>query len=177
MKLSVKPEDVRLAVKAVVLLGLVLVLAAVLILPSRRRAAALQQDLGRVRAEIALQETLAPAYAKLEQAKAQGAADDFGFPARKPLDRQRLQELPGLIQDKAKAAGLEVLELTLDANSVLQDRNKVMIQGVFSGGLSQFRLFFVDLQGMPSLGRVERLEVRAVAGGLEFFLQMRFALT
>lgn len=177
MKPALRPEDARLALKAAAVLGLVLVLAAALVLPARRRAAALRADLERVRADIARQETLAPAYARLVQAKARDAADGFGFPARQPLDRQKLQDLPGLIQDKAKAAGLEVLELNLDANSVLQDRDKVMIQGVFSGGLSQFRLFFVDLQGMPSLGRVERLEVRAVAGALEFFLQMRFALT
>jgi hypothetical protein len=67
--------------------------------------------------------------------------------------------------------------MTLDVNSVLLDRSRVMLQGVFSGQLAQFRLFYLELQSLPSLNRVERVEVRAVPEGLEFFVQMRFALT
>ena len=169
-------EDSKLLLKAVLTLVLFSGLAAALVFPTRQRLAALDADIARVRGEIARQQSFAPILAKLQQAKVQEDAAGFGFPARAPLPRTQLQDLPNLVQRVAESSGLTVLELNLDAASVLAEHNRIQLQGVFSGSLGQFRMFFVALQNEPSLSRVEKVEVRAVAGGLEFFMQMRFAL-
>lgn len=177
MDVRLKPEDTRLLIKALIALALTGVVAAVLVLPSRSRLKALDEAIAGVQGKISSQEAFAPVFADLRRAADREAGASFGFPARAPLDRQHLQELPGMVQDKAQAAGLGVLEMNLDVNSVLMDRSRVMLQGVFSGQLAQFRLFYLELQSLPSLNRVERVEIRAVPEGLEFFVQMRFALT
>ncbi|MES9996015.1 hypothetical protein [Desulfovibrio aminophilus] len=177
MEWRLKPEDTRLLLKSLFALVIIGIVAAVLVIPSRARLAELDTAIAGVQEKIARQEAFAPMFVELRLAAEREAGVSFGFPAHAPLDRQRLQDLPGLVQDKAQAAGLGVLEMTLDVNSVLLDRSRVMLQGVFSGQLAQFRLFYLELQSLPSLNRVERVEVRAVPEGLEFFVQMRFALT
>ena len=169
-------EDRRLLVRSVLVLALFSALAVLLVLPTRHRLAAVDEEIVRARGGIAQQQAFAPALVKLQQAKLQEETAGFGFPSRTPLPRTQLQDLPGMIQRVAENAGLTVLELNLDAASVLAERNRIQIQGVFSGSLGQFRIFFVALQNEPSLSRVEKVEVRAVSGGLEFYMQMRFAL-
>jgi hypothetical protein len=176
LRWNMTDDDRRLIFKAVLTLVLFAALAAALVLPARRRLAEVDADIARTRGEIARQQALLPVLLKLKQAKSKEDAGSFGFPARAPLARTQLQNLPGMGQKVAESAGLTVLELNLDAASVLAERNRIQVQGVFSGSLSQFRIFFVALQNEPSLNRVEKVEVRAVSGGLEFYMQMRFAL-
>lgn len=131
MEWKLKPEDTRLLLKSLFALAIIGIVAAVLVIPSRARLAELDTAIAGVQEKIARQEAFAPMFAELRRAAEREAGLSFGFPAHAPLDRQKLQDLPGLVQDKAQAAGLSVLEMTLDVNSVLLDRSRVMLQGVF----------------------------------------------
>jgi hypothetical protein len=47
---------------------------------------------------------------------------------------------------------------------------------VFSGPVEACRALLMSLGGMPSLARLERVELRAVDGRLEMLVQLRIAL-
>ncbi|MBA4358439.1 MAG: hypothetical protein C0405_12030, partial [Desulfovibrio sp.] len=68
------------------------------------------------------------------------------------------------------------LEVTLNPASMGQDPSSIQAQGVFSGQIDAVREFLMGIARMPSLARIERVELRAADGRLELFLQLRIAL-
>jgi hypothetical protein len=93
-----------------------------------------------------------------------------------PIARAEAYLVTEQLGHMARAVGLEPLDVSLDASSMAQDPGSIQAQGVFSGELAQARAFLVELGRMASLSRVEKVELRAVDGRIEMFVQLRVAL-
>lgn len=120
------------------------------------------------------QEVFLPVYAKLKTQGAEKVQARYPLPQLEPVGRLQIFDVPGAIERQAAETGLEVLQVSL--NPAGAKAAQVMLQGVFTGELGSFRNFFVGLNGLAFVQEIEKVEMRAVKGGMEYFLQFWVAL-
>ncbi|SNR87874.1 hypothetical protein SAMN04488503_1677 [Humidesulfovibrio mexicanus] len=136
----------------------------------------LDREVAEQKARLERQQKLAPILAGLG-AEAHNATVEALLPLKaEPIARAEAYLVTEQLGHMARAVGLEPLDVSLDASSMAQDPGSIQAQGVFSGELAQARAFLVELGRMASLSRVEKVELRAVDGRIEMFVQLRVAL-
>lgn len=164
---------VRIGIGALLLAAAAYVLVAMPILQGRR----LDAEIAAAKAALQRQQSLAPALASLEQGAQNASLASLLPPKSDPVPRTRVYLVPEEVGHMAKALGVEPLDVALNAASLAQDPDAIQLTGVFSGRLEGCRGLLMALGGMPSLARMERVEMRAVDGHIEMLVQMRIALT
>lgn len=176
LKRAFGPEGRALAVR--VGLGLLLLAAAAYVLVglSLREHTRLTSELADVAERTRRQQELMPTWASIAGLSQNASLGAINVPKAEPVPRTRVYLMPEQISHMAQAVGLESLEVTLNPASLGQDPSSIQIQGVFSGQLDAVREFLMGVARMPSLARIERVELRAADGRLELFLQLRIAL-
>jgi hypothetical protein len=120
------------------------------------------------------QEMFRPVYEKLLRQGKEGSEFAYPMPKIEPVGRLQVFDAPAVIERTAAQAGLEVLQVSL--SPVAAKAEQVMVQGVFAGEPAAFRNFYVALGGLPFLQEVEKVELRAVTGNMEYLVQAWIAL-
>ncbi|OIO00505.1 MAG: hypothetical protein AUJ49_09825 [Desulfovibrionaceae bacterium CG1_02_65_16] len=161
----------RLGLGALLLALAAYVLVGMPILEGRQ----LDRDIAATRLRLERQQKILPALASL------GAADNATLkllcaPKLEPLPRAQAYQLTEQLTHMATAANLETLDATLSTATLAQDPDTIQAQGVFAGQVEGVRAMLLDIARMPSLARVERVELRAVDDRLEMMVQLRVAL-
>ena len=163
----------RFALGGVLLLVVVYLAVGMPILESRR----LSKEIVQARQMLERQKQLAPTWGMISQFSQNATIAALLPPALKPMARSSVYTLPEQLSQTARAMGLEPLEVALNPASLAQDPGTIQLTGVFSGQLEGVRGFLSVVVAMPSLSSLDKMEVRAVDGHLELFLQLRIALT
>lgn len=176
VKQLLTPEVRALAVR--VGLGLLLLLVAVyaLVLHPMRARLNLETELAGVNERITRQQALMPAWLSISGAGQNATQGVASVPKAEPVPRTRVYLMPEQMAHMARAVGVEPLEVTLNPGSLAQDPSSIQAQGVFSGSVEGIRELLLSVARMPSLARMERVELRAADGRLELLLQVRIAL-
>ncbi|MBA4357073.1 MAG: hypothetical protein C0405_05025 [Desulfovibrio sp.] len=176
MKLALTPEMRTLSLR--VGLGLLVLLAAlyVLVVMPMSERARINADITDTRERTQRQLALRPAWASIAGLSQNASLSAISVPNPEPVPRTRVYLMPEQIAHMARAVGLEPLEVTLNPASLGQDPSSIQAQGIFSGQMEGVRELLMGLARMPSLARMERVELRAAEGRLELFLQLRIAL-
>jgi hypothetical protein len=117
-----------------------------------------------------------PALASLKQNANNPALEELLPPKAEPVPRAQAYLITEQLGHMAMAVGLEPLDVTLNVASMAQEPDSIQAQGVFSGQLDGVRAFLLALNRMPSLSRLEKVEIRAVDGRLEMMVQLRVVL-
>jgi hypothetical protein len=177
MDIKLTPElrqlGLRIGIGALLLAAAAYALVALPILQGR----ALDAEIAAAKSDLARQQTLAPALASLAMGAQNASLSALLPPKSEPVPRTRVYLMPEQIDHMARAVGVEPLDLTLDPSSLAQDPDAIRCTGVFSGQLEGCRGLLMSLGAMPSLARMERVEMRAVDGHIEMMVQLRIALT
>lgn len=160
-------------------LGALVLLAAVyaLVVMPWREGRHLEEELAKEQGLLQRDQKLMPAVQTLMSGAQNATLNDLIPPKAAPTPRAQAYLLTEQIGQLAVAAGLEPLDVNLNMASLSQTPNSLQVQGVFSGQLDGVRSFLMLLNRMPSLSRVEKMEIRAVDGRLEMMVQARIALT
>lgn len=176
LEIKLTPElrqlGLRLGVGAV-LLALTFYLQAVMPLLENRK---LDQEIAEQKARIERQQKLMPTLTQLNTDARNAAMDALLPPKAEAVPRSQAYLITEQLGHMGTARGLEALDVTLDPASMTQDQNSIQVQGVFSGQIESVRALLMDLSRMPSLARMEKVEIRAVDGHLEMLVQLRVAL-
>jgi hypothetical protein len=175
-KLELTPQMKTLGVRAlggVALLGVALYVLVFMGLRQNTRLAAEVED---ARGQIRRQQALLPAWASIAAQSHNASLEQLMLPAAEPVPRTRVYLVPEQLSHMARAIGVEPLDVTLNPASMGQDPTSIQVQGMFSGSLDGMRELLMSFSRLPSLARLERVELRAVDGRLELFVQMRIAL-
>lgn len=175
-RLNLTPEmrqlAIRLGLVALVLAAAAYVLVAMPFFQGRR----LDAQIARERMLIDRQQKLMPAMASLSGSQQNATLGMLLPPKAVPTPRAQAYLVTEQIGQIAVGAGMEPLDVSLNMGSLAQTPNQLQVQGVFSGQLDGARTLLQELNRMPSLSRIEKIEVRAVDGRLEMMVQMRIAL-
>lgn len=176
MEVKLSPELRQLALRVgigVALLAVAVYLLAVMPLLEGRR---LEREIAEEQARIERQLRLMPTLASLGQDAKNATLEELLPPKTEPMPRAQAYLVTEQLSHMAVALGLEALDVSLDPASMATDPNSIQVQGVFAGELASVRAFLLDLNQLPSLARVEKVELRAVDGRLEMMVQLRIAL-
>ncbi|MGE4265151.1 MAG: hypothetical protein AB7E46_11850 [Desulfovibrio sp.] len=176
MDITLTPElrqlGARVGIGAALLVGAVYLLAVMPLLEGRR----LDREIAAQKAAIERQQKLMPALANLSLNADNATLDALLPPKAEPVPRAQAYLITEQLGHMAAAVGLEALDLSLDPASMAADPDTIQVQGVFSGELEAVRGFLLDLNQLPSLAQLDKVEIRAVDGRLEMLVQLRVAL-
>jgi hypothetical protein len=175
-KLELTPELRALALRVGLGVVLLAIAAYVLVFMSALQHKRLSAELKAVRDQIHRQQVLMPAWASIAASSHNATLGAVSLPAPEPVPRTRVYLMPEQLAHMARAVGVEPLDVTLNPASLGQDPSSIQAQGVFSGSLEGVRELLVGVARMPSLARLERVELRAADGRVEMLLQLRIAL-
>lgn len=176
MQINLTPEHRQLALRAALgaaLLALAVYLLAVMPLMEGRR---LEREVADQKARLERQQKLAPALASLAAGAQNATLEELLPPKAEPVPRSQAYLVTGQLSHMATLAGLETLDVSLNAGSLAQDPDSIQAQGVFAGQMDGVRAYLLALNRLPSLSRLEKVEIRAVDGRLEMMVQLRIAL-
>jgi hypothetical protein len=176
MKISLSPEMRQLAMRiglgALVLALAAYVLVGMPLLEERR----LIREIDAAKAKLARQQKLMPAIASLNTDARNATLTGLAAPKQEPAPRAQAYLLTEQLQHMGTAAGLEPLDVSLNTATMNQDPDSIQAQGVFAGQIDGVRALLLEISRMPSLSRIERVEIRAVDGRLEMMVLLRVAL-
>lgn len=176
MQINLSPELRQLGARAglgAALLALAVYLLAVMPLMEGRK---LDREIATQKARLERQQKLMPTLVSLNMGAHNATLEDLLPPKAEPVPRSQAYLITETLGHMATAEGLEPLDVSLNAASMAQDPDSIQAQGVFSGQTENVRAFLLALNRMPSLSRLEKVEIRAVDGRLEMLVQLRVAL-
>jgi len=176
MDIKLTPElrqlGVRVGLGAALLVAAVYLLAVMPLLEGR----GLDREIAEQKARIERQQKLMPTLASLGLNADNATLDGLLPPKAEPAPRAQAYLITEQLAHMATAVGLEALDVNLDPASMAADPNSIQVQGVFSGDLEGVRGFLMDLNQLPSLEQMDKVEIRAVDGRLEMLVLLRIAL-
>jgi len=173
MKLT--PELRQLAARAGLGLALLAVAAYVLLGLPLLEGRKLDRDIVTANQRLLRQQKIMPALASLN-AGGNATLEALSAPKAEPVPRAQAYQLTEQLTHMATASGLETLDATLNTSTLAQDPDSILAQGVFAGQVEGVRTMLLAIARMPSLSRIERVEIRAVDDRLEMMVQLRVAL-
>ena len=142
----------------------VLVFVLMIILPAQRSTVELDAEIVGLQARIEEQRILSPVFKSLfERAKAENPS---GLPVqvKSKLSRDDIADLTARLQQIVRDNNLQIEELAPDVYSFTDNSGFLSVDISASGQFIDFRKFLIDLGTIPSLERVETIDIRAVEG-------------
>lgn len=162
----------RIGIGALLLIAAAYVLVVMPLLEGRR----LDAEIASEKARMERQQAFMPTVANLASGAQNATLVELAPAKLEPVPRAQAYLVTEQLAHMATAAGLEPLDVSLTPASMAQDPNSIQAQGVFSGQMEGQRSLLLAICRMPSLSRLEKVEIRAVDGRLEMMVQMRIAL-
>ncbi|MDR3641061.1 MAG: hypothetical protein P4L39_07040 [Humidesulfovibrio sp.] len=176
MPVTLSPEMRQLAMRiglgALVVLLTAYVLVGMPLLEGRKLDASITET----KLQLDGQQKLLPTIASISAGASNATLTAMEAPKPVPVPRAQAYLMTDQLKNMATAVGLETLDVTLNTAGMAQDPDTIQAQGMFSGQNDGVRAFLIELARLPSLARVERVEIRAVDGHLEMMVLLRIAL-
>lgn len=177
MNLKLTPEMRQLAIRIGIGLALLVLAAYILVGLPLLAKVKLDAEIATAKLNLARDQKLLPAMSSIFSGAQNATLNDLAPEKHVPTPRAQAYLLTEQLAYMATAAGLEALEVTLNPATMAQDPSTIQAQGLFSGQLEGVRAYLMALSRMPSLARMEKVEVRAVEGHLEMLLQVRISIS
>ena len=153
---------------------LIIVLAG--IIPNFISSASLDRKIHSVKFQLEEQDKLYPVYQLLKKNAQQKVSTVLPFPARGRLSRKLIDLFPATFKDMAKKAGMDVISISPDLNSLSDNSNFLIVNAVIRGDFFNFRKLLVNLGEVPYSERVEEIDIQQTQDSMEFRMKIRLAL-
>lgn len=130
-----------------------------IILPSQKTSAELDQELERLNTRIEEQRILTPVFhSLLNRVKMEGPSD-LPSPEKSKLTHGDMNAISTVFQDIAGRHNLKLEEIKTDVNSLIQESGYLSMWLRLSGEFFKFREFLIDLGSIPSLEHIEEINI------------------
>ena len=93
-----------------------------------------------------------------------------------PLSRGELDAVSPLFKKMADENSIQVVSIRPDVLSLTGASDDMVVTIHLRGKFFDFRKFLVGVGGMPSLKRIEEIEIRQESGQKQFYLTVRLAI-
>ena len=153
----------------------ILVFIVLVILPSQRLSAELDQEIGSLHSRIDEQKILSPVFKSMFARTTAPAPSDLPAPPKTKLTRAEIAGMPKRLQEMAAAHRLSTKEVALDINTATDVSGRLLIRFSAHGQFPDLRGFLVDLGAMPCLEGIEEINVKTVEGGQDIGLRIWMA--
>ena len=153
---------------------LVIVLAG--IVPNIISSASLDRKINSVKFQLEEQDKLYPVSQLLKKNAQKKVLTALPFPARDKLSRKLIDLFPATFKDMAKKAGMDVISISPDLNSLSDNSNFLIVNAVIRGDFFNFRKLLINLGEIPYSERVEEIQIQQNRDIMEFKMKIRLAL-
>jgi hypothetical protein len=153
----------------------VLVFVLLIIIPTQKTSAELDQEIEKVGNRIEEQRILKPVFESLlKRAKKKNPTE---LPATKKvkLDRADISKVSESLQEMTFRHGLKIQDLKTDVSSIIGKGGYMLMRLKLTGDFMSFRDFLVDLGTIPSLELIEDIQIRAIEGSREYKIKVWMA--
>ena len=171
---SNKPLAQSLLILIVCVVG-ILAFFLLIILPSEKAAAELDQEIQALNRRIEEQRILTPVFTSLlERAKIPRPS---GLPVPKPkkLTYGDINSISNDFQDIAARHNLKLEDIKTDVGSMAENSGYLSMQLRLNGNFYKFREFLVDIGSIPSLEHVEEINIRPTKASRQLDIKLWLA--
>ena len=152
----------------------ILVFIFLIIIPTQKAAFELDQDIEKLGNQIEEQRILKPVFDGL--LKRVKNKNETALPATQKvkLARGDISKVSETLQDMARRSGLNLRSISTDVNAS-GDAGYLLLRIEATGDFMRFRDFLVDVGTIPSLEKIEEIQIRAIEASREFKLKIWMA--
>lgn len=142
------------------------------IYPSYRSMVRMDRSIADLKAQIEEQKILFPLYEKLREdlaaksLKVQSSSSKSGLPAH------RMDDLSRIFGEIAANCGLELLSVTPDVKSLVDDPHFLSVRLMLGGSFFNLHKFLLELANLPYLWGIEELRIQEGLVGKEYLLKV-----
>ena len=146
-----------------------------IILPSKKTSADLDQEIESLNVRIEEQRILTPVFhSLLKRAKMEGPSG-LPSPEKSKLTHGDMNAISKVFQDFAGRHNLKLEEITTDDSSLMQESGYLLMRLRLSGDFFKIRKFLIDLGSIPSLEHLEEINIRSTKTSKELRLKIWLA--
>lgn len=146
-----------------------------IILPSKKTSADLDQEIESLNVRIEEQRILTPVFhSLLNRAKMEGPSE-LPSPEKSKLTHGDMNAISKVFQDFAGRHNLKLEEITTDDSSLMQESGYLLMRLRLSGDFFKIRKFLIDLGSIPSLEHIEEINIRSTKTSKELRLKIWLA--
>ena len=170
-KMSNNPLAQSLVVFVICVVG-ILAFFLMILLPSQKTSAELDQEIDKLNVRIEEQRILTPVFHSLLNRAKTTPPSALPSPEKTKLTHGDMNTLSKVFQDIAVRHNLKLEEVKTDVSSMMQDSGYLMMRLRLSGNFYKFREFLVDLGSVPSLEYIEEINIRPVKTARELEIKL-----
>ena len=173
-KISSNPLAQSLVILVICAVG-ILAFFLLIILPSKKTSADLDQEIESLNVRIEEQRILTPVFhSLLNRAKMEGPSE-LPSPEKSKLTHGDMNAISKVFQDFAGRHNLKLEEITTDDSSLMQESGYLLMRLRLSGDFFKIRKFLIDLGSIPSLEHIEEINIRSTKTSKELRLKIWLA--
>jgi len=153
----------------------ILVFVFLIILPSQKTVADLDNEIDLLQSRIEEQRILTPVFHNILAKAKTGNPTLLPLKQKAKLARNDMQKISAEISEIARRNDLALESIVPDVNSLSANSGYLMMSLVISGDFFKFREFLVELGSIPSLEYIQELKIRPIEASREIDLKIWFA--
>lgn len=165
----------RSIVYLIVSLGVVFLILFAGILPYQRSLARLDEAIGKLRSDVAMQRDLYPIYLTMQKLDKKTTAV-LPMPPKGVLSRGEISKIPATVRAMAARAGMIVLAVSPDLTAVTGNITALPFTVVVRGDFLKFRKFLQEAGAIPYVDHVEEIQIQENPEGLKVRTKIWFVL-
>ena len=146
------------------------------ILPYQWSIAGLDEEISKVRSNIAVQEELYPIYMSLAKKAQAKSGSALPIPAKGVLPRSQMDRIPAIVREMAARSGMNVTSVSPDLSTLTGNTQEMPVRIVMKGDFLKFRKFLLGLGSVPYVDRVDEIQIQQNPDRLEFRTKIWLAL-
>ena len=148
----------------------------VAIYPSQKSLSRLDKEIAQTESQIEEQRILFPIAQELVSQVMKKEKYNLPFPDTKNVEREKLEEVPSVLEELAGGSGLYTISIVPDVQSLSEYPGHLSITAVVKGKFSDLREFVIKMGSLPYLEHVEEISISPKDGVREFVLKIWFAV-
>ena len=157
-KISSNPLAQSLVILVICAVG-ILAFFLLIIFPSQKTSADLDQEIEKLTVRIEEQRILTPVFhSLLKRAKKEGPSE-LPSPEKSKLTHGDMNAISTVFQDFAGRHNLKLEEITTDDSSLMQESGYLLMRLRLSGDFFKIRKFLIDIGSIPSLEHIEEINI------------------
>jgi hypothetical protein len=161
----------------IIFLCVILVFIFLGIVPSQRALANREENIAETNLKLEEQKILFPVYQVLKQGTEKKGAHALPLPAKVPLARNQLGRLNEAVKEIAGRAHMEVISLAPDVNSLSDKSTSIAVNVTVRGTFFSLRQLLIGIGGIPSLERIEGIQIQRTTNWMEMKVKFWVALS
>ncbi len=146
-----------------------------IILPSQKTSADLDQEIEKLTVRIEEQRILTPVFHSLLQRAKMKGPSGLPSPEKSKLTHGDMNAISKVFQDFAGRHNLKLEEITTDDSSLMPESGYLFMRLRLSGDFFKIREFLIDLGAIPSLEHIEEINIRSTKTSKELRLKIWLA--